>query len=180
VDEKPLNRLGIFSNSTMDGQNMTRLEYPTCINEPYQSEVLGEQAFLALMAVARNEREKYHFGTFLQLESETKVRLRPFLQKYDLDLVENLDTGEQISGFVALYEESSWLDFLSALKPLIDQFLARFREIADAGPAQDQDILDSMITHEESFVHWIEKEVAGVEGSLDAAISQLQHPLSAP
>jgi len=118
------------------------------------------------MAVARNEREKYHFGTFLQLESETKVRLRPFLQKYGMGLVESLDadSGEQVAGFVALYEESSWVDFLSALKPLIYQFLARFREIADAGVAQDQDILDSMIIHEESFVHWIEKEVAGEEG----------------
>ena len=119
---------------------------------------------------------------FLQLESETKVRLRPFLQKYGMGLVESLDadSGEQVAGFVALYEESSWVDFLSALKPLIYQFLARFREIADAGVAQDQDILDSMIIHEESFVHWIEKELAGEEGSLDAAISQLQHPLPAP
>lgn len=39
---------------------MSDLEYPECINELYQSEVLGEQAFLALMAVAKNEREKYH------------------------------------------------------------------------------------------------------------------------
>jgi hypothetical protein len=159
---------------------MTENEYPACINELYQSEVLGEQAFLALMAVARNEREKYHFGTFLQLESETKVRLRPLLQRYDLDLVENLDSSEQISGFVALYEQSSWPDFLSALKPMIEQFLARFKEIADAGAAQDQLILDSMITHEESFIHWIDKELAGEEGSLDAAIIQLQHPLAAP
>ena len=159
---------------------MTELEYPACINELYQSEVLGEQAFLALMAVARNEREKYHFGTFLQLESETKVRLRPFLQRYDLDLVENLDSGEQISGFVALYEQNSWLDFLSTLKPMIEQFLARFREIASAGLEQDQAILNSMVIHEESFVHWIEKEIAGEEGSLDAAIRQLQHPLPVP
>lgn len=37
---------------------MSNLEYPACINELYQSEVLGEQAFLALMAAAKNEREK--------------------------------------------------------------------------------------------------------------------------
>jgi hypothetical protein len=37
-----------------------------------------------------------------------------------------------------------------------------------------------MITHEKSFVHWIEKETAGEEGSLDAAISQLHYPLAAP
>ncbi|MEH6634409.1 MAG: hypothetical protein V7700_02775 [Halioglobus sp.] len=159
---------------------MSDLEYPACINELYQSEVLGEQAFLALLAVARNEREKYHFGTLLQLESETKVRLRPFLQKYDMQFEENVGSAEQVAGFVAAYQENSWLDFLAALKPMIDQFLGRFEEIANAGPRQDQDVLQSMIRHEQSFVHWIEKETMGEEGALDVALSQLAHPLAAP
>jgi len=159
---------------------MSDLEYPACINELYQSEVLGEQAFLALMAAAKNDREKYHFGTFLQLESETKVRLRPFLQKYGMKFIEEPSSGEEVAGFVALYQQSTWLEFLAAFKPIADQFLARFQEIANAGPAEDQDVLQSMIKHEKSFVHWIEKETAGEEGSLDAAISQLQYPLAAP
>jgi hypothetical protein len=159
---------------------MSGLEYPACINELYQSEVLGEQAFLALVAVARNEREKYHFGTLLQLESETKVRLRPFLQKYDMRFVESQENGEQVAGFVAAYQDNSWLEFLAALKPLVEQFVARFQEIADAGPVEDQDVLQSMVTHEESFVHWIARELAGDEGALDLAISQLQFPLAAP
>jgi hypothetical protein len=159
---------------------MDDLEYPGCINELYQSEVLGEQAFLALMSVAKNAREKYHFGTFLQLESENKARLRPFLQKYDLEFVEKQESGEEVAGLVAVYQENTWLDFLAAFKPLIDQFVARFKEIADAGPVEDQEILRSMITHENSFVQWIEKETAGEEGSLDLAISQLQYPMLAP
>ena len=159
---------------------MSALDYPACISELYQSEVLGEQAFLALMAAAKNEREKYHFGTFLQLESETKVRLRPFLQKYGMKFIEEPPSGDEVAGFVALYQQSTWQEFLAALKPMIDQFVARFREIADAGPAEDQDVLQSMITHEKSFVHWIEKEAAGEEGSLDAAICQLQYPLERP
>jgi hypothetical protein len=159
---------------------MSDLEYPACINELYQSEVLGEQAFLALMAAAKNEREKYHFGTFLQLESETKVRLRPFLQKYGMKFIEEPSSGEEVAGFVALYQQSTWQEFLATFKPMIDQFLARFQEIANAGPAEDQDVLQSMIKHEKSFVYWIEKETAGEEGSLDAAISQLQYPLAAP
>lgn len=153
--------------------------YPTCINELYQSEVLGEQAFLALAKAARNERERYHFGTLLQLETETKARLRPLLQKYDMAFVESAETREQVEGFVALYEGSSWAEFLTALKPLIDQFVSRFQEIANAGPAEDQDILQSMVTHEQSFVQWIDRELAGEEGGLDLAISQLQYPLAA-
>jgi len=159
---------------------MNDSDYPACISELYHSEVLGEQAFLALLAAARNEREKYHFGTLLQLESETKTRLRPFLQKYELEFVEPQDSTGQIDGFVALYQGNSWLDFLAALRPMVEQFLARFREIAVMGPEEDQEVLQSMITHEESFSHWIDKETAGEEGGLNAAISQLQYPLTAP
>ena len=34
-----------------------------------------------------------------------------------------------------------------------------------------------MVRHEESFIHWIEKETAGEEGALDVALSQIQYPL---
>ena len=159
---------------------MSNTEYPACIKELYQSEVLGEAAFLALIKVAKNEREKYHFGTLLQLETETKARLRPFLCRHGLELDESQEGGEVVSGFLALYQQNDWLDFLAQLKPMIDQFLARFMEIAEAGSDEDKDILESMVRHEESFVHWIEKEMAGEEGALDVAISQLQYPLPAP
>jgi len=158
---------------------MSDIEYPSCINELYQSEVLGEQAFLALLPVARNARDRYHFGTFLQLESETKVRLRPFLKKYDMEFVESTEAGDTVNGIVTVYQENSWLDFLGALKPMIDQYVARFQEIAAAGPTEDQQILQSMVSHEQCFSYWIEKEVAGESGSLDAALDQLQHPLPA-
>lgn len=158
---------------------MSDIEYPSCINELYQSEVLGEQAFLALLPVARNARDRYHFGTFLQLESETKVRLRPFLKKYDMEFVESTEAGDTVNGIVTVYKENSWLDFLGALKPMIDQYVARFQEIAAAGPTEDQQILQSMVSHEQCFSYWIEKEVAGESGSLDAVLDQLQHPLPA-
>ncbi len=90
---------------------MSELDYPACINELYQSEVLGEAAFLALIKVAKNPREKYHFGTLLQLETETKARLRPFLFAHGLGFDESQGDGEAISGFLALYQQNEWLIF---------------------------------------------------------------------
>jgi hypothetical protein len=119
---------------------MSDLEYPACIDELYQSEVLGEAAFLALIKVAKNSRDRYHFGTFLQLETETKARLRPFLAKHDLGF-EETDAGESVTGFVELYQQNDWEEFLRQLQPMIEHFLARFREIAEAGPEEDHDVL---------------------------------------
>ena len=154
-------------------------ESPGCINELYQSEVLGEKVFLALINIAKNEREKYHIGTVLQLETETKARLRPLMLRHGFELVE--DPGTELVGqIIAAYRQHDWLDFLTGLRPLIDDFVARFREIASAGPDEDREILQSMVTHEEAFVSWIEKEVVGEADSLGAIISQLQYPLTAP
>lgn len=159
---------------------MGDVDYPGCFLELYQSEVLGEAAFLALLKVARNARERYHFATFLQLETETKARLRPYLLEQGLELDETLEESDTVPGIVALYQQSEWLEFLAQLRPLIEQFLARFKEIAAAGPAADRDILESMIPHEASFLHWIEKEAAGEDGALDPAIAQLRFPVRAP
>ena len=60
---------------------------------------------------ARSERDRYHFGTFLQLESETKARLRPLLQKYGLPFVEGGEAKEAIDGFVSLYTDNDWSGF---------------------------------------------------------------------
>ena len=158
---------------------MTNTVYPGCIQELYQSEVLGEAAFLALHAVARNDLDRYSFGTVLQLETETKARLRPFLLKHGLALEEQADDA-LLEGFVAAYQEHPWHEFLAGLQPLVDNFLARFKEIAEAGPAEDQDVLQSMVTHEQSFVIWIQRELAGEPNSLEAVISQLQYPLPEP
>ena len=158
---------------------MSDLEYPACINELYQSEVLGEAAFLGLLKVAKSPRDKYHFGTLLQLETETKARLRPFLSKHGMDFEEG-SSDDGVAGFVELYQQNDWLEFLRQLQPMIDHFVARFQEIADAGPAEDQDVLQSMVRHEESFVHWIDRELAGEEGGLNVALEQLQFPLPAP
>lgn len=159
---------------------MSEADYPGCINELYQSEVLGEAAFLGLIKVARSERDRYHFGTLLQLETETKARLRPFLLGHGLELDESQGGAEAVAGFVALYQDHDWSEFLTQLRPVIDQFLGRFREIADMGPEEDKAILESMVLHEESFVHWIEKELAGESGSLDVALAQIKNPLLVP
>jgi hypothetical protein len=55
------------------------MAYPACIRDLYESEIFGEAVFLALVEIARDPREKYQLGTLLQLETETKARLRPFL-----------------------------------------------------------------------------------------------------
>ncbi|WP_415887587.1 hypothetical protein ACMXYO_05735 [Neptuniibacter sp. QD37_6] len=154
--------------------------YPQCLRELLDSEVFGEAASLALYEVAKNSTDKYKFGTLLQLETETKARLRPFLYRYHIDLYEEIDEA-QILGFVELYLQSSWEQFIATFKPMVMQYLKRFKEIAELGPDQDREILLSMVEHETAILTWLDLELEGQEGrSLDAIIAQINYPLQRP
>ncbi|MGI9265528.1 MAG: hypothetical protein ACR2QU_11415 [Gammaproteobacteria bacterium] len=156
---------------------MTDLNYPECIRELYESEIFGEALTLALLEVAKNERDCYHHGTLLQLETETQARLRPLLYKYGISLSKDMDLAS-VPEIVAAYQNASWQDYVGGTIPIVKQFLERFEEIASAGPEEDQEYLQSMIRHETAILRWMEMEAAGdTEGSLDAVIGELRYPL---
>ena len=159
---------------------MTTPVYPECIRELYESEISGEAFSLALLRVAKNERDRYQLGTLLQLETETKARLRPLLSKYGQSLSEDMELSE-VDGAVAAYQAVDFAEFAALMKPAVQGFLSRFQEIELVGPPEDQKILNSMVRHESSILKWLEMESEGnTEGSLDAMIAELQYPLPAP
>ena len=158
---------------------MTSIDYPACLRDLLESEIFGEAVSLALLDVARNDRDRYHFATLLQLETETKARLRPLLYRHGVSLSEQVPT-EQVEEVVQGYLASSWEDFAAANKQVVQNFLDRFQEIADQGPSEDREILASMVRHESAILRWFDMESRGEkEGSLDLIIEELQYPISA-
>lgn len=156
---------------------MTDTQYPGCLRELIESEIFGEAVSLALLEVARNERERYHFASLLQLETETKARLRPLLYKYKVSLSENMPL-EHIEGIVHGYINSSWEGFAKANIQIVERFLSRFKEIVAVGPEEDREILESMIRHETAILRWFDMEGRGEkEGSLDGILAELQYPV---
>lgn len=152
---------------------MNKIVYPQCIQEFYQGEVFGVAVFLALRNVAKTNRDKHQFMTLLQLESETKARLRPFLSKYKLDTVEQIDQAE-IDGIVSLYQQNSWHDFVSALQKMVVPFITRYKEIERSGPDEDKSILHFMVEHEIAILNWLNMEISGEnEDSLKPILDQL-------
>jgi predicted methyltransferase len=158
---------------------MTEIDYPACLRELIESEIFGEAVSLALLEVAKSERDRYQFSTLLQLETETKARLRPLLYKHGIALTEERPT-EQVEEVVQGYIAARWEDFAAANKEVVQNFLSRFEQIAEAGPAEDREILLSMIRHETAILRWFDMESRGeTEGSLDDIIRELKYPIPA-
>lgn len=156
---------------------MEDLSYPACTRELYESEILGETLFLALVEEAKTPRDRYHLGTLLQLESETKARLRPLLFKHGVSLDEAMDLT-LLELAIGAYRDLSWPEFMGLNVSVVEGFLARFEAIVKVGNAADREILESMVRHEAAIVRWATMERDGnVDGSLDDVIAQLHYPL---
>jgi hypothetical protein len=153
------------------------LSYPACTRELYESEIIGETLFLALVAEAKSSRDRYHLGTLLQLESETKARIRPLLYKHGVPLDEEADLS-LVDIAIEAYRALSWQEFAALNVPVVEDFLARFETIAKIGDEVDREILEFMVRHETSILRWATMERDGVvDGSLDDILAQLNYPL---
>lgn len=158
---------------------MSSLVYPQCLRKLYASEANGEKIYGALLKVAKTERHRRHFATLLQLETETKARLQPFLFGHGVEPFAR-DIQPLIDGAVALYREQGWHALMAGTRPVVLKGIAEFEAIAALGPAEDAEILASMARHENAILSWAEAKLAGKEeGSLAAVNAELVHAIPA-
>ena len=145
----------------------------------YDGEVMGERLLLALHAAARSPREADHFAAILQLETETKARLRPLLLKYGMSLAETADLGG-IPGRLATYASDSWRDYTAATARRLTAVLRIYEHIAALGPPEDQPILQAVVRHEAALIDWARAEAEGeTDQSLAAIVDLLCYPPAA-
>lgn len=160
---------------------MNRAEYLSAVNEfIYQGEVLGEAVFNLYLGLEENAERRYKLATLLQLESETKVRLRPFMTQLGLSIAQE-DVRDRVAGFAQAYKSKSWRQHMEELAGITDFFLGKFREIEDGAPADEREVTHSMVVHEAAINKFAQLELAGdANNSLNDVIAELRYPLPPP
>ena len=145
-------------------------DYREGVQTLFDGEVMGERLMLALHAVARTPRDAEHFAAILQLETQTKARLRTLLLRHGWPLAEAADFGV-IPLRLETYRSSSWRDYAAATATRLRGVVARYRAIAALGRPEDQAILQAVVDHEQALVDWSAAEARGEDGL--AAITRL-------
>jgi hypothetical protein len=160
---------------------MNRAEYLSAVNEfIYQGEVLGEAVFNLYLGLEENAERRYKLATLLQLESETKVRLRPFMTQLGLSITQE-DVRDRVEAFAQSYASKSWQQHMEELAGITNFFLEKFREIENDAPASEREVAHSMVVHESALNKFAQLELAGdSNNSLNDVIAQLQFPLPPP
>ncbi len=159
---------------------MNRSEYLMAVNEFfYQGEVMGEAHLGLYVALEQDPVRRYKWATLLQLETETKARLRPFLMQLGLSLAQE-DMRDKIAPFAEPFGSKSCRQHMKEIADITDFFLGKFREIEAAAPEHEKEMARSMIEHESAIHKFARLELDGDDRhSLDAVIAQLHWPLTA-
>ena len=152
------------------------------LQEFYQGEILGEAMFDAMLQSARDELQRYKIALMLQLETETKARLRPHLAAQGLPLQEDAQMRPRGEQFARELEQASWNEKMRALEQSLSQtWLPRYRELTAALPPSLRSIGESMVAHEEALLEMARREVGGESDRSDEPVRDLlAYPLPRP
>jgi len=149
-------------------------QYLAGIRELYQGEVLGEGLTSQLLAICADE-EKFVVSLLLQVESEAKVRLRPFLFKLGISVQEDESMREAGVAFAATLKDVPWRTAVAELAELSKPYLERYRLLEAAAPAADLEHVSYMVAHEQAIVDYFELEACGKGQDGIAGLQALLH-----
>jgi hypothetical protein len=152
------------------------------LTELYQGEVLGEAAFDAMLPHLDDDRQRYVVATMLQLETETKARLRPIAAMCGLDLAEDPAQKKAGAGLALDLVGASWRERMQVLYDVTGgTYLPRYQEFAELAGPEHADITAYMVEHEASLFEVAKRELAGdTDNSVDLVVPQLRYPLPVP
>jgi len=156
----------------------TQTAFDEALTQLYQGEMLGEIIFDQLLGSFPEPEQQRKVAAMLQLETETKARLRPAMLAQGLELAEPEGLRPQALEIAASLQGKTWPDTLNAIRDIVVSALVRYEAIAQSAPTAFKPVADYMVEHERALLIFTDEELAGnTNTSLDCITSQLQHKI---
>lgn len=149
----------------------------------YQTEVLGEAYFNQMMTYFDEPDKKYKFAVMLQLETETKARVRAIMLQRGIDVTESDESRRLGTNMAEDMQGKNWNETISAFHAVALTLLHQEKEIAAKTPTEYRSFAESMVLHGQCFCDFTELELAGKSDvSLGPIIELLKNkvPLQPP
>ncbi|MHC5064050.1 MAG: hypothetical protein ACYTG5_08755 [Planctomycetota bacterium] len=153
-------------------------EFREVVDDYYQGEVGGEAFFDTILGFYDAADQRHKLATLLQLESETKARLRPLVLRLGGDPRE-LESARAKGRELAMpLEGLDWQEGMAEMREVIRPFMEKYRGRVAEVPPEYRSVAASMASHEDALFRFAELEMSGDgEGSLDDVNAQLHWPL---
>ncbi len=156
-------------------------QFKNDLSELYQGEILGEVLFDQMLSHFQTPDEQYKLSVLLQLETETKARLRPHVAFLGINLQEQTESRKAGLDIALSLAGKSWEEAMSDIRDIVEPAVNRYKEIASSAPPEYRQLAESMLLHEQSLYEFAQLELSG-EGNkfTDAIHDQIHNKISPP
>lgn len=159
--------------------------YAEALAEFYNGEVTGEAIYSNLLSWAKNDDQRLKLATLLQLETETKAWLRPYLVAQGISVAERAEDRSKGAGVAEQVKPLTWTQLMTGtIRALETQIIPFYESFADAAKARskadEESVCRYMVEHERAQLEFARRELAGepAKVALEPVLRQLRFPLS--
>lgn len=153
-------------------------EFKQGMTELYQGEIFGEVLFDQMLSFFDDKELKYKVSILLQLETETKARLRPTMMELGLELCELPESRKMGLDMAASLEGKSWKAIMETIVTAVEPAIIRYKAIAESAPAEYSELTNYMLKHETSMLDFAKLELENKSEQAIAIIcSQIKNKL---
>ena len=158
---------------------MSSEQFKSGLSELYQGEILGEALFDQMLTYFQSPDKQYKLSLLLQLETETKARLRPALALLGIDFKEQAEFRKIGLDIASSLKGKSWEETMVTLREIVEPAVSRYKEIASCAPPEYIEIAEFMVAHENSLYEFLQLELDGKgELSIDKIYDQIHNKFS--
>jgi len=161
--------------------------YDASLTIYYRGELIGEAVASELLQATSDPAEQVRWATLLQLETETKVWLRPLLVARGLGIAEGAQARAMAEQMVAPMRGLGWrVQMESQFRLIGEDALPLYAGlVADAharGRPDEIAVCEHMFAHENAQLEWVRRELEGadVAACVEPMARLLEHPLAWP
>ena len=129
--------------------------------EYYQGEIFGEILFDEMLSFFDEPDHHYKIAVLLQLETETKARLRPPMVECGFDIREQEASRTAAMEMVAALKGKSWDEIMLIIRDIVKPAVEHYKTLAQNLPDSYSKVGEGMVKHEQSIIDFIELEIAG-------------------
>ena len=153
---------------------MTTEEFKAALVEYYHGEIMGEAVMEQMLKHFLEPEQHRRLAVLLQLETETKARLRPEMLAMGLKLDEEDIPREQGLAAAAALKDLTWKQAMGAMCEQLPPVVEHYRDLAERAPAPYRELAESMYVHEKSLLDFATMELKGDSiHSIDPVAAQL-------
>lgn len=135
-------------------------EWDTLLRAAYEGEIIGEARYASLEQLASTSSQRRAARLLVELEKETGDILLPVMHRHNISFDRDVAWAKGEAFTNATFKEG-WVAYFEKVAPLAEVALTDMKKLHKMSDEIDRAATGRLVAHEEAFLEFVRREVAG-------------------